>query len=355
MNRFYLLCLGVLLLSSSLLAQKKRLLYAGTIYFESGKHQILESEKKELLQALEQLRKQPQASLMIAAHTDSVGTVQYNEELANNRARAVFLFFLNQGIDSSRLDVRAYGSYSPISSNSDERGRAQNRRVSFLVQRPFLPSDEERPAEIFGRIEDAQSRQGIKTKLYLFYFGGSDSLETDEKGQYTLNLPRQKSIEIRACAKGYFFVSKVLRTDTLKEPIMLDFKLEKAILGSKMALNDLYFQGGTAVLLPSSEQSLQGLVEFLRFNEEIEVEIAGHINRPYEGPIEQNSESFRLSENRAKAVYEYLSTKGIEPKRLSYKGYGNWEMIYPKAETPLQEQVNRRVEIRVVRNSTKGE
>ena len=58
--------------------------------------------------------------------------------------------------------------------------------------------------------------------------------------------------------------------------------------------------------------------------------------------------SFQLSMDRARMVYDYLRSQGIPEHRLTYNGYGNWEMRFPHATTQQQQALNRRVEIRVL-------
>ncbi len=51
---------------------------------------------------------------------------------------------------------------------------------------------------------------------------------------------------------------------------------------------------------------------------------------------------------RALVVYNYLLRYGISEERISYKGYGNWEMRFPNAQTERQQSANRRVEIKIL-------
>ena len=102
------------------------------------------------------------------------------------------------------------------------------------------------------------------------------------------------------------------------------------------------------MLIASSEKALEGLLSFMKFNDELKIESGGHINKPNEAAVKENSSSFILSKERAYTVYNYLIDNGIDKSRLSFKGYGNFEMIYPEANTPIQEQMNRRVELKVV-------
>jgi outer membrane protein OmpA-like peptidoglycan-associated protein len=80
------------------------------------------------------------------------------------------------------------------------------------------------------------------------------------------------------------------------------------------------------------------LIELLQRNNNLSIEISGHTDN--EGSEKLNQ---KLSENRAKAVYDFLIANGIEKKRLSYRGYGASQ---PKSnnQTDQEKQINRRTE-----------
>ena len=88
---------------------------------------------------------------------------------------------------------------------------------------------------------------------------------------------------------------------------------------------------------------LDEIAQWLNEHPQLKVEIAGHTDG--KGTLEYNQ---RLSENRAKSVYDYFISKGVSPSRLSYKGYG---MTMPIATNDTDEgrQLNRRVELKVVK------
>ena len=72
-------------------------------------------------------------SFIIAGHTDSVGTTEYNNELSMRRVNAVTDYLMvHHGIDPSRLMMKGYGETRPIASNDNEGGRYLNRRVEFI-------------------------------------------------------------------------------------------------------------------------------------------------------------------------------------------------------------------------------
>ena len=73
------------------------------------------------------------ATVILAGHTDSMGTLRYNQNLSEKRARAV-ASYLNRhhGIAADRLVVKGFGEMKPISRNDTEKGRLMNRRVEFI-------------------------------------------------------------------------------------------------------------------------------------------------------------------------------------------------------------------------------
>jgi outer membrane protein OmpA-like peptidoglycan-associated protein len=72
------------------------------------------------------------AVLVIAGHTDSIGSEVYNQNLSRRRAQAVKDYLVHQGITADQLTVRGFGKTQPIASNETKDGRAQNRRVEFI-------------------------------------------------------------------------------------------------------------------------------------------------------------------------------------------------------------------------------
>ena len=71
----------------------------------------------------------------VAGHTDDTGTAALNQRLSDERARAVVTWLVAHGVASERLRARGYGQSRPIAPNTDELGRARNRRVEFVVVR----------------------------------------------------------------------------------------------------------------------------------------------------------------------------------------------------------------------------
>lgn len=326
--------------------KKQRVLLAETIYFGSGSDKVEASFSAALRKVIAAQSEHKESKIWIHAHTDSIGGAVFNEALSAARATSVEIALAQLGADTSRMNIRHYGAYSPLADNRTEKGRAENRRVAVYVIQELDASELGVWGVVRGQVRDAQTQKPLQATLIFNSLQGRDSITTDSAGNYALQFSQFANAEGRAYCKGYFFVSKVVKP-LFQDTVELNFSLERALLGGKLMLTDLYFQAGTAELLPSSKVALEGIYTFLAMDETLKIEIGGHINKPNLAPIERTSPSFRLSEERARSVYNYLIERGIPSQRLTYKGYGNWEMIHPQARTELEEQLNRRVELKV--------
>ena len=74
-------------------------------------------------------QKNPHITAQIYGHTDSIGTEAYNQKLSERRARAVFNYLVDNGIDPDRLKTRGFGENIPVAPNTTPEGRQKNRRV----------------------------------------------------------------------------------------------------------------------------------------------------------------------------------------------------------------------------------
>ena len=81
--------------------------------------------------AVDQLKQCPNVSLRVDGYTCSIGAEGYNDGLSERRADAVRSYLINAGVDSGRLETRAFGESNPVASNATEDGRVQNRRVEL--------------------------------------------------------------------------------------------------------------------------------------------------------------------------------------------------------------------------------
>ena len=97
--------------------------------FDSDK---LRSEILPVLDALAvALQRCPQRLVRVEAHTDSIGSEEYNLALSDRRAAAVYMHLTGAGVPSSMLESKGFGEAEPIATNETEEGRSDNRRVEL--------------------------------------------------------------------------------------------------------------------------------------------------------------------------------------------------------------------------------
>jgi outer membrane protein OmpA-like peptidoglycan-associated protein len=103
------------------------------VFFNTGSADLNESSYPELDRAVRLMKAVPAMRVEIAGYTDSVGNEAYNLDLSQKRADAVRNYITEHGIPQNRVTAHGYGKESPIADNGTESGRAENRRVEFIV------------------------------------------------------------------------------------------------------------------------------------------------------------------------------------------------------------------------------
>ena len=103
------------------------------IQFEFDRDAITPESDPTLLLVAELLKKNPRLKVICLAHTDSVGTAEYNLDLSERRARSVKSFLVKAGVPPPSIRFRGMGYERPLADNSTDEGRAINRRVEFRV------------------------------------------------------------------------------------------------------------------------------------------------------------------------------------------------------------------------------
>jgi len=103
------------------------------ILFEFDKSELKSESSYIIDQIVDQMMSRPKLRFEIQGHTDNIGTKEYNQELSEKRAQAVFDAIVAKGIDSRRLRSRGFGYSMPVATNDTEENRALNRRTIFKI------------------------------------------------------------------------------------------------------------------------------------------------------------------------------------------------------------------------------
>ncbi len=127
-----------------------------------------------------------------------------------------------------------------------------------------------------------------------------------------------------------------------KPKILDELDINKIKTGSTIEVKSLYFKADTTTIDKSSYEVLNEIYLFLKENNKIVIEIGGHTNG-----IPSHEYCDKLSTSRAKAVHDYLISRGIDEKRISYKGYGKRRRIANDATVEGRTK-NQRVELKVL-------
>ena len=199
-----------------------------------------------------------------------------------------------------------------------------------------------------GHIYDKQTKKGLGARVELIDLASgkvAQSVLSDSiTGQYTIVITEGKEYALYVNRVNYLFES--LNFNYIKpasfNPQTLDVYLTPILSGSRVALNNIFFETNSFVLEDKSKIELNKLISFIQLNPKLKIELAGYTDNV--GSAEAN---MKLSNNRAKAVYDYLLAHSVKAAGIVYKGYG---ASNPVADNATEEgrQKNRRLEIKIL-------
>ena len=201
---------------------------------------------------------------------------------------------------------------------------------------------------IKGKVLDAKTNLPVEAEITYEILPSGEKIGVadfiSKNGDYVLVLPYGKDYGITAKAIGYIPISlhyDLTIEDKYKE-IRKDLMLVPFEKGSVIRLNNLFFDSGKATLKKESYPEIERLIQLLKDNADVEIEIAGHTD-----DVGSNDDNLILSGNRSAAVKEYIVSKGIKEGRINCRGYGEYKSIV-KNDTEENRQLNRRVEFKII-------
>lgn len=198
-----------------------------------------------------------------------------------------------------------------------------------------------------GKVFDAISHQGLPSAVELIDISNGQTLmkvQTNEEGSYLITLPLGKDYAFNVNRKGYLFYSKnfPFTQKTPDSTYTIDIGLQPIQVNASVVLNNIFFDVNRFELELHSITELNRVVELLNDYPGIKIQIGGHTDN-----TGKNADNITLSNNRAKAVVDYLISKGIDPARLQYKGFGSSKPVRDNA-TEEGRAVNRRTELTIL-------
>lgn len=252
---------------------------------------------------------------------------------------------INSPADEINIFINASGTVAYIASDKDG-GYGGLDLYGFELDEQLRPNP---VTYIKGHVRDAFSGEPLAARIELIDLNTkrvltSTSSDT-QTGSYLACIHTGGNILLNVSHPDYPFYSEnfqIEKTYTELSPYLKDISLQPTDVGTVVTLKNVFFDFDKSDLKPESFVELDKLVAYLQQNA-IRIEIGGHTDD--QGSDEYND---RLSENRAKAVYDYLVRSGIPSERLQYKGYGK---RVPVADNSSEagRAANRRTEFKIIR------
>lgn len=252
---------------------------------------------------------------------------------------------INSPADEINIFINAMGTMAYVASDKDG-GFGGLDLYSFELDDQLRPNP---VTYIKGQVSDAFTHVPLAARIELIDLNTKQLLTSTtsdaQTGSFLACIHTGSNVMLNVSHPDYPFYSEnfqVAQTYTELSPYLKNIYLQPTDVGTVVTLKNVFFDFDKTELKPESFVELDKLADYLLTNT-IRIEIGGHTDD--QGTDEYND---RLSENRAKSVYDYLVAKGIPASRLQYKGYGK---RVPVADNTTDEgrAANRRTEFKIIR------
>ncbi len=175
----------------------------------------------------------------------------------------------------------------------------------------------------------------------------SEGVVDSETGQYAVAVTAKDEADdflMVVKKEDYSFSSTLIEPteETFEKPIEVNFEVKPIEAGKSVQINDIYYATASYEINSKSYAVLNEFADFLKTNPTVKVEIRGHTDN-----IGSAQTNITLSNQRAKAVYDYLLSKGVPQSNISYKGYGP-NMPIADNKTEAGRAKNRRTEFYIL-------
>ena len=251
---------------------------------------------------------------------------------------------INTGADENSLLVSADGEVAYFASDR-EGGLGDLDLYSFELYpeaRPLAVSF------IRGKVTDRTNGQPVEADVQLYDLAtgklATGAYSDPRTGEFLVCIPAGRSYALNASSEGYLFFSQNydVAAGTPKEPYTLNVPLSPLTAGSVIALRNIFFNTASYDLLPASNAELEKLVQLLRTNTTLRIELGGHTDN-----VGADAANLTLSDQRAQAVRDFVIAQGIDASRITAKGYGETKPVATN-DTEEGRAQNRRTEVTVL-------
>jgi outer membrane protein OmpA-like peptidoglycan-associated protein/tetratricopeptide (TPR) repeat protein len=235
-----------------------------------------------------------------------------------------------------------------VLNNEDNLLASQTAPVKEIVMAPVMQIKEAQLTILKGVITDDLTKKPLEATIEIIDNQKNEVIASftsnSSTGKYLVSLPAGRNYGIAVKKENYLFHSEnfdIPNTAAYQE-VVKDVALKNIAVGSKIILKNIFFDFDKATLRPESTNELERLTKLLNDVPTLKIEISGHTDS--KGADAYNK---TLSNNRAKAVVDYLITKGIASARLTSVGFGEEQPIDTN-DTDEGRQMNRRTEFKIL-------
>lgn len=241
------------------------------------------------------------------------------------------------------LFVAADGKTAYYSSDrSDSRGGLD--LYKFELREDIRPA---KTLYVQGYVYDAKTKKGLPSAVELIDNKTNTArtkIRTDETGFYFITLPVGNDYTFAVNRQGYLYFSKQyeLSKANADSTYKMDIPLQPIEMNATLTFKNVQFEINSSTLLTVSLVELDKLVQLLNENPKIKIQVSGHTDN-----VGNPADNLKLSNARAKAVVDYLLSKGVNAARLTWKGFGETK---PVADNKTEEgrAKNRRTEFTII-------
>ncbi|MBW6481460.1 MAG: OmpA family protein [Vicingaceae bacterium] len=250
----------------------------------------------------------------------------------------------------------------PLNSSKDDFGfniSKNNSSVGFVsssradADKMYIYDKHPPKFNLFGvaREKGKQKRvQGVTVEIINAKTGKIISMVSNKYGEFKLSLEPESNYDLYCTKIGCFTRTDKISTLGLKysQNFYADFEVEQIVIDKPIVLENIYYDFDKWEIRPDAALELDKLVKLLKDNPSIEIEMSSHTDS--RGNDQYN---LVLSNKRAIAAVKYLIASGIDENRLTYKGYGEKQLVNHCANdvecTRKEHQLNRRTEFKVTK------
>jgi len=207
--------------------------------------------------------------------------------------------------------------------------------------------DQARPKEVMilkGQLKNEKNEAVKEGKIEIVYGNSGKKMTLDvskDDGNYAavVEVTKDEAVTVTLKKEGSAFSSKVITPEALNtNSLKVDMTAQTLKAGQSYNIEDLLFETDSYELQKNSSLIMARFSDYLKENPTFKIAIHGHTD-----DVGDDAKNLKLSENRAKAVVEYLVQQGVSKERLTYQGFGESKPKFPNT-TNENRAKNRRTE-----------